>query len=104
MFAMAFDGITSFSIQPIRMITVLGLIIVLCSLCAAIYALYSYISGKVVAGWTSTILSIWFIGGVQLLSVGLIGTYIGKIYMEVKGRPRYVVEINDLTEIDHEEQ
>lgn len=104
MLAMAFDGITSFSIQPIRMIAVLGLIIVLCSLCAAIYAFYSYISGKVVAGWTSTILSIWFIGGVQLLSVGLIGTYIGKIYMEVKGRPRYVVEINDLMEINHEEQ
>lgn len=104
MFAMAFDGITSFSIQPIRMIAILGLIIVLCSICAAIYAFYSYITGKVVAGWTSTILSIWFIGGVQLLSLGLIGTYVGKIYTEVKGRPRYVIERNDLTEIEHEER
>ena len=104
MFSMAFEGITSFSIQPIRMITYLGMFIVLCSICAAIYAFYSFITGRVVAGWTSTILSIWFIGGVQLLSVGLIGTYIGKIYVEVKGRPRYAVEINDLMEKDHEEQ
>lgn len=103
MFSMAFEGITSFSIQPIRMITDLGLIIVLCSICAAIYACYSFITGKVVAGWTSIILSIWFLGGVQLLSAGLIGTYIGKIYVEVKERPRYVIEINDLMENDHEE-
>lgn len=104
MFSMAFEGITSFSIQPIRMITHLGLIIVLCSICAAVYACYSFITGKVVAGWTSIILSIWFLGGVQLLSAGLIGTYIGKIYVEVKERPRYVIEINDLMESDHEEE
>lgn len=104
MLAMAFEGITSFSIQPIRMITVLGLVIVLLSILAAVYAFCSYITGKVVAGWTSTILSIWFIGGVQLLSVGLIGTYIGKIYMEVKRRPRYNIEVNDLAETDHEKQ
>lgn len=103
MFSMAFEGITSFSIQPIRMITDLGILIVLFSLFAAIYAFYSYITGRVVAGWTSIILSIWFIGGVQLLSVGLIGTYIGKIYVEVKERPRYAIEINDLTEIRHEQ-
>lgn len=103
MVSMAFEGITSFSIQPIRMITGLGLVIVVCSILAAIYALYSFITGKVVAGWTSTILSIWFIGGVQLLSVGLIGTYIGKIYIEVKHRPRYNIEINNLMEIPHEE-
>lgn len=103
MIYMAFEGITSFSIQPIRMITVLGLVIVLCSICAAIYACYSFVTGRVVAGWTSTILSIWFIGGVQLLSVGLIGTYIGKIYMEVKERPRYAIEVNDLSEKKHEE-
>jgi polyisoprenyl-phosphate glycosyltransferase len=104
MLSMAFEGITSFSIQPIRMITHLGLAIVLCSVFAAVYAFYSYITGKVVAGWTSTILSIWFIGGVQLLSIGLIGTYIGKIYIEVKDRPRYNIEINNLTETAHEEQ
>ncbi len=103
MFSMAFEGITSFSIQPIRMITGLGLVIVLCSVFAAVYAFYSYITGKVVAGWTSTILSIWFIGGVQLLSIGLIGTYIGKIYIEVKQRPRYNIEINNLMETPHEE-
>ena len=103
MLSMAFEGITSFSIQPIRMITDLGLIIVLCSICAAVYAFYSFITGRVVAGWTSTILSIWFIGGVQLLSVGLIGTYVGKIYVEVKERPRYAIEVNDLAEIEHEE-
>lgn len=103
MFSMAFEGITSFSIQPIRMITGLGLAIVVCSILAAIYAFYSFITGKVVAGWTSTILSIWFIGGVQLLSIGLIGTYIGKIYIEVKHRPRYNIEINNLMEIPHEE-
>ncbi|MEY8354642.1 glycosyltransferase family 2 protein [Lachnospiraceae bacterium 54-53] len=104
MLAMAFEGITSFSIQPIRMITGLGLLIVLCSILAAVYAFCSYIEGNVVAGWTSTILSIWFLGGVQLMSVGLIGTYIGKIYMEVKHRPRYNIERNDLTERAHEEQ
>jgi glycosyltransferase involved in cell wall biosynthesis len=103
MLSMAFEGITSFSIQPILMITNLGLIIVLCSILAAIYGLCSYLSGKVVAGWTSIILSIWFIGGVQLLSVGLIGTYIGKIYIEVKRRPRYNIETNNLMESPHEE-
>ena len=100
---MAFEGITSFSIQPILMITNLGLLIVLFSILAAIYGFYSYLSGRVVAGWTSIILSIWFIGGVQILSVGLIGTYIGKIYIEVKQRPRYNVEINNLLEKQHEE-
>ena len=103
MLSMAFEGITSFSIQPILMITSLGLLIVLFSILAAIYGFYSYLSGRVVAGWTSIILSIWFIGGVQLLSVGLIGTYIGKIYIEVKQRPRYNVETNNLLEKQHEE-
>lgn len=103
MLSMAFEGITSFSIQPILMITNLGLLIVLFSILAAIYGFYSYLSGRVVAGWTSIILSIWFIGGVQLLSVGLIGTYIGKIYIEVKQRPRYNVETNNLLEKQHEE-
>ncbi len=99
MLSMAFDGITSFSIQPIRMITKLGLFIVFVSLFAGVYALYSYFYGRTVAGWTSLILSIWFIGGIQLTSIGLIGTYIGKIYMEVKHRPRYNIEINNLDEL-----
>lgn len=92
MLALAFDGITSFSIKPISMITGLGFVIVFGSVLAAIYALASYFTGNVVAGWTSLILSIWFIGGVQLLAVGLVGQYIGKIYVEVKHRPRYNVE------------
>lgn len=104
MLSMAFEGITSFSIQPIRMITGIGLTIIICSILAAIYAFCSYIMGNVVAGWTSLILSIWFIGGVQLMSVGLIGTYIGKIYMEVKRRPRYNIEINNLTESENGQQ
>ena len=92
MLALAFDGITSFSIKPISMITGLGLLIVFGSFLAAIYALVSYFTGNVVQGWTSLILSIWFIGGVQLLAVGLVGQYIGKIYVEVKHRPRYNIE------------
>ena len=92
MLALAFDGITSFSIKPISMITGLGLLIVFGSVLAAIYALVSYFTGNVVQGWTSLILSIWFIGGVQLLAVGLVGQYIGKIYVEVKHRPRYNIE------------
>lgn len=92
MLALAFDGITSFSIKPISMITGLGAIIIFICILAAVYALISYFTGNVVAGWTSLILSIWFIGGVQLLSIGLVGQYIGKIYVEVKQRPRYNIE------------
>lgn len=92
MLALAFNGISSFSVKPISFITNLGIIIILLSFLAAIYALVSYFTGNVEKGWTSLILSIWFIGGVQLLSIGLIGQYIGKIYMEVKQRPRYIIE------------
>lgn len=92
MLALAFNGISSFSIKPISFITGLGAVIVFLSICAAIYALISYFCGNVEPGWTSLILSIWFLGGVQLLCIGLIGQYIGKIYMEVKHRPRYNIE------------
>ena len=92
MLALAFEGISSFSTKPIDMITVLGFGIVFLSIIAAIYAFVSYFMGEVEAGWTSLILSIWFLGGVQLLSIGLIGKYIGKIYTEVKRRPRYNIE------------
>ncbi len=92
MLALAFNGISSFSIKPITIITWLGVIIVFFSIVAAIYALISYCMGKAVAGWTSLILSIWFLGGVQLLCIGLIGLYVGKIYSEVKHRPRYNIE------------
>lgn len=92
MVALAINGITSFSIKPINLIFMLGFLIVIGCILAAIYALISYFTGNVVPGWTSLILSIWFIGGVQLLAIGLVGQYIGKIYVEVKHRPRYNIE------------
>lgn len=92
MLALAFNGISSFSVKPISLITILGVLIIMLSFLAAIYALWSYFTGCVTAGWTSLILSIWFLGGVQLVSIGLIGQYIGKIYIEVKQRPRYNIE------------
>ena len=92
MLALAIEGITSFSVKPISLITVMGGIIIFGSFCALIYALISYFFGVVEPGWTSLMISIWFIGGVQLLSIGLIGQYIGKIYVEVKHRPRYNIE------------
>lgn len=88
----AVDGITSFSIQPLRMIATIGFIVTVLSFVAAVYALVSYLCGSVVAGWTSMLISIWFIGGAILLSLGIIGEYIGKIYKEVKRRPRYHIE------------
>lgn len=92
MLALAFNGISSFSVKPISMILGLGMVIIICSLLAVVYALVSYFTGHVVPGWTSLILSIWFLGGLQLMAVGMVGQYIGKIYMEVKQRPRYNIE------------
>lgn len=92
MLALATDGITSFSVKPIRMIMSLGVFTLFICLIAAVYAFVSYFSGTVEQGWTSLILSIWFIGGIQLLCIGIIGEYIGKIYKEVKKRPKYNIE------------
>ncbi|WP_445935364.1 glycosyltransferase family 2 protein [Paenibacillus sp. FSL L8-0463] len=92
MLAFAFDGITSFSVTPIRLITGLGFIISLFSILVAIYILISKFSGSTTSGWSSLMISIWFIGGVQLVALGLIGEYIGKIYKEVKARPKYIIE------------
>lgn len=92
MLALAFNGISSFSVKPISMILGLGLFIIGFSALALAYALISYFTGHVVPGWTSLILSIWFLGGLQLLAIGLVGQYIGKIYIEVKERPRYNIE------------
>ena len=92
MLSLAFNGISSFSIKPISIITGLGALIIFLSICAAVYALISYFRQHVVPGWTSLILSIWFLGGVQLLCIGLIGQYVGKVYIEVKKRPRYNIE------------
>lgn len=92
MLALAFNGISSFSIKPISLIWGLGLFIIFVSAAALVYALISYCTGRVVPGWTSLILSIWFLGGLQLLAIGMVGQYIGKIYIEVKQRPRYNIE------------
>ena len=92
MLSFAFDGITSFSVTPIRMISTLGAVVCVISVLMAIYTLYEKFIGNTDAGWASLMMSIWFIGGVQLLSIGLIGEYIGKMYKEVKRRPRYIIE------------
>ena len=92
MLKFAFDGITSFSIKPISLITTLGIIIVLCSIAAFIYTLISLFTGNAEPGWASLIISIWFLGGVQLSAIGIVGQYIGKIYVESKERPRYNIE------------
>ena len=92
MFTLAFDGITSFSVKPIRIITFLGGVTVLLSIVLIIYALISWITGHVVAGWASSFIGTTLIGGIQLISLGVIGEYVGKIYMETKGRPRYIIE------------
>ncbi len=92
MISFAFDGITSFSIKPMSYIMGAGVFLIICAIAFAIYALHSYATGNVVSGWTSIVLSLWFIGGLVLFSIGVVGQYIGKIYMEVKERPRYIIE------------
>ena len=92
MLALAWEGITSLSIQPIRMITWLGAIIFAISLVIIVYSLVRFFIGATVSGWASTLCSIWALGGLQLLAIGVIGEYIGKIYLETKRRPRYIVE------------
>ena len=92
MLSFAWDGITSFSVKPLKMITTLGFIMLFISVVMIIYTIIVKILGNTVDGWAFIMLSIWFIGGVQLVSVGLIGEYIGKIYNETKHRPRYIIE------------
>ena len=92
MFALAMDGITSFSVRPLQWIYIAGFIMVFLALVAIIYCLVVYKFSEVVWGWTSILISIWFIGGATLVSIGIIGEYVGKIYREVKRRPRYFVE------------
>ncbi len=92
MLAFAIDGITSFSVKPIRMVFSVGVIIFLCSILVLIYSLIRWALGHTVTGWTTLIISIWALGGIQLLSLGLVGEYIGKIYKEVKARPNFIIE------------
>lgn len=97
MLSFAFDGITSFSVKPIRMILTVGFVIFIASIIALIWALVSKLMGSAQAGWTSLMASIWMIGGIQLLSLGVIGEYVGKVYNETKARPRFIIErvLND---------
>ncbi len=92
MLKFALEGITSFSVKPLRLITSLGCTISVISILAAIYALISKLLGETVQGWTSLILSIWFLGGLQLIGMGILGEYIGKLYQEVKHRPKFIIE------------
>ena len=92
MFSFAMDGITSFSIKPLRLILVMGTFILIISIAIMLYALIVKILGHTVAGWTFLTISVWFIGGLQMISIGIIGEYIGKIYNETKSRPRYIIE------------
>lgn len=96
MLSFAWEGITSLSIKPIKLIMVLGLLIIICSIIALAYVLISYFLDETNRGWASLMISIWFLGGVQLFSIGIVGQYVGKTYIETKERPRfYVSEILD---------
>lgn len=103
MVSLAIDGITSFSVKPLRIITFLGLFVALLSFIGIIYALIGAISGNIVEGWTSTTCIICFVSGIQMISLGVIGEYVGKIYLETKHRPRYIIdERKNLKEISEE--
>lgn len=92
MLALAIDGITSLSTKPIRIITTFGFVIAILSLIGIIWSIISFALGKTVAGWASLVTIIFFFSGIQLLSLGVIGEYIGKIYLETKARPRFIIE------------
>ncbi len=92
MLSFALRGITSFSVKPLKLISNLGILISLLSILGLVYALISYFAGWAVSGWTAIVCSIWLLGGLQMLCLGVVGGYIGKIYSEVKARPRYRVE------------
>lgn len=102
MIAFALDGITSLSIKPIRIITGLGFFIFFFSFIALAYTFIVKFFGETITGWSSLVLSIWLIGGIQLLSLGVIGEYIGKIYNETKRRPRFIIS-DELITIDKED-
>lgn len=92
MLSFALEGITSFSVRPLKIISNIGILISLLSILGLLYALISFFAGVAVPGWTAIVASIWLLGGIQLLCIGVVGGYIGKIYSEVKNRPRYIIE------------
>ncbi len=91
MISLSIDGITSFSAKPMRLIFVTGLILLLLDLLVALYVLISYFNHATISGWSSLMLSVWFLGSLILMGLGIVGEYIGKIFIEVKHRPRYAV-------------
>ena len=92
MISFAVEGITSLSTKPIKMITGLGFFIFFVSIAVLIYSLVRYFTGNTIQGWTTTVISVWAIGGLMMISLGVIGEYIGKIYLETKSRPRFIIE------------
>lgn len=92
MVSFALDGITSFSVKPLKLISNFGIIVSVLSVFGLLYALISYFAGWAVSGWTAIVCSIWLLGGLQMLCLGVVGGYVGKIYSEVKARPRYRIE------------
>ena len=102
MLSFAFDGITSFSVKPIRFILSSGMLIFLVSIAILIYSIVRHFMGATVLGWSSLMVSIWALGGLQLLAIGVVGEYIGKMYLETKGRPRFAIKdvLNDVEETE----
>ena len=102
MIAFAWNGVSSLSVRPLHLVTLCGFIVFFISLAMSLYALMVWAAGHTAPGWASTVLATYFLGGIQLLCIGLIGEYVGKIYKEVKARPRYIVEqsLNDVA-ADH---
>lgn len=92
MLSFAWEGITSLSVKPIKLITSVGFFIFFVSILMVAYFLFQFINKNTVAGWTSLVISVWMLGGLQLISIGLIGEYIGKIYIETKHRPKFIIE------------
>ncbi|MEG1367010.1 MAG: glycosyltransferase, partial [Oscillospiraceae bacterium] len=103
MLAFAFDGITSLSVKPIRIITGLGFFVSMASVIAIIITVFVKLFGFTVSGWSSMFCAIFFMGGVQLLCLGVIGEYVGKIYNETKARPRFIISENTITDTDNQQ-
>ncbi|CUA79127.1 glycosyltransferase family 2 protein [Anoxybacillus suryakundensis] len=94
MIRFAFDGLTSFSMVPIRFVSLLGFCSFFVSILFALYVLFLKMTGHTQTGWTSLMMSIWLVGGLQLIAIGLVGEYVGKVYKETKQRPRYIVDVD----------
>ncbi len=92
MLSFSIDGITSFSAKPMRLIFLIGVLLIIIDIVVAIYVFFSYFTQNAISGWTSIMLSIWFLGGLILMGIGIVGEYIGKIFIEVKQRPRYAIK------------